>query len=249
MVNHGRIYRGADHPNSKLTENDVKEICALAGSMTQREIAKTFSVSKSAVSWILKGETYEGVSGATDYKRLNTGEDHTSAKLTDAQVQEIIDKRHDLTQSELAKEFSVSQSHISTIIHGRVRNNVTNGRAVEYTPRPQPSGERNGNAKLSDEDIDCIWEMSETHSQRKIAAMLGVSQCQIYNVLSGRQRGGTRHEYRRHRAGKLTDDQVEEIRALQGQMLQREIAERYGITQSQVSNIHREKSRASQSQC
>jgi hypothetical protein len=43
-------------------------------------------------------------------------------------------------------------------------------------------------------------------------------------------------------AAKLTDPQVREIIALKGQMLQREIAARFGIRQSQVSMIHRGKS-------
>lgn len=51
------------------------------------------------------------------------------------------------------------------------------------------------------------------------------------------KRHGTAPLGERHHNATLTDAQVEEIRALKGKMLQREVAARYGITQGYVSEL------------
>lgn len=50
-------------------------------------------------------------------------------------------------------------------------------------------------------------------------------------------RHGTRNRGERHGNVKLTDAQIEEIRSLRGKMLQRTVAEKFGITQSYVSQL------------
>ena len=52
---HGTHNRGEQHPLSKLTEADVRQIRALKGKMTQREIAKLFGVGSAHVCRVLKG--------------------------------------------------------------------------------------------------------------------------------------------------------------------------------------------------
>lgn len=51
-INHGTVCDGERHPLAKLTEADVREIRALRGSCTQREIAARFRVSESLIGLI-----------------------------------------------------------------------------------------------------------------------------------------------------------------------------------------------------
>ncbi|OBP75441.1 hypothetical protein BAE42_07630 [Mesorhizobium loti] len=53
MIAHGRSTRGEKQPTSKLTEDDVRAIRKLAGSMIQREIAEKFGVHIMTVNDIL----------------------------------------------------------------------------------------------------------------------------------------------------------------------------------------------------
>lgn len=49
-MRHGKILRGEQHPNAKLTRGDVKEIRSLlAHGWTQREVAKKFGIGQSHV--------------------------------------------------------------------------------------------------------------------------------------------------------------------------------------------------------
>lgn len=52
MLEHGTRVKGERHGRSKLTENDVREIRALQGLMTQATIAKQFNISAAGVGLI-----------------------------------------------------------------------------------------------------------------------------------------------------------------------------------------------------
>lgn len=49
-------------------------------------------------------------------------------------------------------------------------------------------GDNNGNSKLNEQQVHDIRALKGKMSQRKIAAVFGVSQCQVHNILSGKQR-------------------------------------------------------------
>jgi hypothetical protein len=51
---HGTLRHGAKHPSSRVTEEQVKEIRRLAGSISQREIGQRFGIGQSAVSLIIR---------------------------------------------------------------------------------------------------------------------------------------------------------------------------------------------------
>jgi hypothetical protein len=55
---HGRASRGSKVHGSRLTEDDVREIRRLGGTMLQREIAAIFNVSSFAVSSVLRRQTW-----------------------------------------------------------------------------------------------------------------------------------------------------------------------------------------------
>lgn len=58
---HGRNQIGAKNVNSKLTEDDVREIRRLYGSMSQEAISQKFGVSQAAISATLIGRTWKHV--------------------------------------------------------------------------------------------------------------------------------------------------------------------------------------------
>jgi hypothetical protein len=49
------------------------------------------------------------------------------------------------------------------------------------------SGQRNGQAKLTDEDIRAVFEMAKTHSQATVANHFGISKSHVSNIAAGRR--------------------------------------------------------------
>lgn len=58
MAAHGTLMIGEDSPFSKLTDDEVRQIRALKGTMTQREIGKMFGVTRGAIAGIHRGKTW-----------------------------------------------------------------------------------------------------------------------------------------------------------------------------------------------
>jgi len=63
-IEHGTHLVGEKIGNSKLSESEILEIRALAGSLTHREIGEKFGVSRSNVGYILNGLSWNHVSQA-----------------------------------------------------------------------------------------------------------------------------------------------------------------------------------------
>ncbi|WP_371666014.1 HNH endonuclease [Streptomyces sp. NBC_01241] len=55
---HGTVPRGESTHNSKLTEDDVREIRGLLGCIPQSQIAKRFNISESGVTYIKQGKIW-----------------------------------------------------------------------------------------------------------------------------------------------------------------------------------------------
>ena len=54
-IKHGTSSRGTKNPTAKLTDENVREIRRLKGTMTQNALAAKFGVSKQTISLLLKG--------------------------------------------------------------------------------------------------------------------------------------------------------------------------------------------------
>ena len=67
-VDHGTHNRGERQGQAKLTEDDVHQILALRGTMTQRATAEMFEVSQSAVSAIYSGRNWAWLSDGDEHK-------------------------------------------------------------------------------------------------------------------------------------------------------------------------------------
>jgi hypothetical protein len=57
-LNHGTRYRGSQHVNAKLTEDDVRQIRAMIGTVTYKKIAEQFGVSIETISGINAGRSW-----------------------------------------------------------------------------------------------------------------------------------------------------------------------------------------------
>jgi len=55
---HGTLIVGSDHANSRLTEDDVREVRRLFGTMTHEAIAERFGVARATISLISSGATW-----------------------------------------------------------------------------------------------------------------------------------------------------------------------------------------------
>lgn len=107
-----------------------------------------------------------------------------------------------------------------------------------------PIGARNCNAKLTDRDILDIRKLSHSQNSCEIARRYDMNQATIYDIITGKtwkhvpmEQPPPVYQKGRGKPTKITEDDVRIIRTLQGQLLQREIAQIYGITQSVVSLI------------
>ena len=56
MIAKGRAHHGERHPSHKLTDEQVEQIRSLAGTMSQRAIARMFGVKQPAICRILSGK-------------------------------------------------------------------------------------------------------------------------------------------------------------------------------------------------
>lgn len=61
MIELGMIRFGESHPQSKLTEGDVKEIRSIGGAVSQRELGIRFGVEQTVISAILLRKTWKHV--------------------------------------------------------------------------------------------------------------------------------------------------------------------------------------------
>jgi len=109
---------------AKLSEEDAEEIRRLFFSKTenntQKQIAYTYGISQSEVSLIVLGERWTRVQSKRDSDRVDhqiRGEMCSFSKLTESDIREIRNKYGSgSTQTDLSKEYGVSQAHISSIV-------------------------------------------------------------------------------------------------------------------------------------
>ena len=110
------ILSGEEHPQVKLTDENIKEIIKLYKSgLNQTDIAIKFDVKANTISTILNGKSRnnktitQGVNGARNPR----------AKLTYSQVNEIRKLHPKMSYNQLAKKYQVSKGLIASIIKKR----------------------------------------------------------------------------------------------------------------------------------
>ena len=119
--------RGEAAPNTKLTRDQVLEIVRRCEAGERYgSVARDFPVGRDQVSSIMRGESWAHVTGIEGPATPLRGEDKPEAKLTEADVLEIL-RRHKAgeTQTHIARDYPVNQSAISKIVRGIRWSHVT----------------------------------------------------------------------------------------------------------------------------
>jgi predicted XRE-type DNA-binding protein len=108
----GTLLRGEQHPNTNLTEEQVRQIFTLAweGRMKQKEIAEMFNVSKNTVRQLKCGSRW-------GFLGLKPPNQEKEKAIKEEEVKEIFTLAWEgkMTQKEMAEMFNVSQATISHI--------------------------------------------------------------------------------------------------------------------------------------
>lgn len=131
--NKGRLpgpgIKGEEIATSKLTEPDVLEIATrLAGDETHATIAADYGVSRAAVSYIARGESWAWLTGVeSEEKRDLRGENSGNSKLAESDVLEIVNRMGaGETQAEIAADYGVCKQTVNSIATGNTWSWLTN---------------------------------------------------------------------------------------------------------------------------
>ncbi len=119
--------RGESAPSAKLTRDQVSEIVRRCEAGERYEsVASDFPVKRDQVSSIMRGESWAHITGIEGGTGPQRGSDKPGAKLTEANVLEIL-RRHEAgePQIDIAKDYPVNQSTISKIVRGTRWSHVT----------------------------------------------------------------------------------------------------------------------------
>jgi len=119
--------RGEAAASAKLTRCQVLEIVRRCEAGERYTIvARDFPVRSHQVSRIMRGECWTHVTEIEGQTRHLRGEAAPGAKLTEADVLEIVRRyRSGETQTSIARDFPVQQSQVSKIVRGKKWAHVT----------------------------------------------------------------------------------------------------------------------------
>ena len=119
--------RGEASIHAKLTRSQVQEIVQRceAGQCCST-VARDFPVATRQVQAIMRGDAWSHVTGITSGPGLPRGEEIHTAKLTEDDVVEIV-QRYEAgePQTGIARDFPVNQSQVSKIVRGKSWTHVT----------------------------------------------------------------------------------------------------------------------------
>lgn len=189
--------KGEDHYLSKLTEDDVIEVCELyaTGKYTQDELAEIYEISSSNVHQIIRGKSWKHVQRPI----VSSDARERRRKVSDEDVVEI-SKAYatgSYTMGELAKRYGVSYQLIHLLVTGKKRpylkrpiTHAADGDIeIKHLVKPGPKiglrGEQGPNSTLTKEQVKEIRRLYATgkYSQREIGEMFGVVQQNVSNVV------------------------------------------------------------------
>ncbi|WFG54200.1 putative HNH endonuclease [Myxococcus phage Mx9] len=179
--------------NAKLTAEQVLEIRKrlASGGAGCRRLAKEYGVASTVISRIMKGEIWTSVSGPVagiDYERPKyQGTAVRNVRLTEEQVSELrrLYATGEYSQSELGKQFNVSPNTVHVAVRGKTWKHTTGAAPAVMAPRIGAMvGERNGNARLTADDVRAIRGASAQGVKPGVLAQkYGVTDTNIRRIL------------------------------------------------------------------
>lgn len=194
-------YRYREHIKRRRNENPRKEkwvdelLClGLSPLITILEVCNEKNWQEKEIFWIdkyYKTLTNMSWGGKAPIKKF--GESGTAAKLKEKQVIEIIDlyKTTNLSTSDLAKFYNISQGSIADIITGKTWKHLTGG--IKTTSKinkyKHAKGDKHPSTKLKQCSVPEIRKLrKQGYKLKTLSNMFGVSESVISNVVLGRKR-------------------------------------------------------------
>ncbi len=122
--------KGDDHFRSKLSEKDVLNIIELLPTVPTEIIAKRFNIEPASVRSIAHGNTWGWLTGITRQDipvraPVRYVKPMKGIKLNKESVLQIVSLLSSTSQSEIAKMFEVSRTHIRSISNGKTWSHIT----------------------------------------------------------------------------------------------------------------------------
>lgn len=133
----GPGYKGEEHHQSKLTEEEVVEIREKYATENQQfqELAEEYDVNRPQIGNIISGRKWEHADGPIfskkeiaeirkknfpDENKENQGSGNGQSKLTEKDVKEIREKYHneDVYQKHLAEEYGITRGSVGDLVRG-----------------------------------------------------------------------------------------------------------------------------------
>ena len=238
---------GEKHKSSKLTAEKVREMRRQheEEGLTVRELSRRYEVTPANAGMVIKGETWTHVDGpTTDEVDI---ENRGVSKLTAEDVRQIREryKRGDISRSELAEQYPITESNVGNIVTGETWGHV-GGPTVE-------AGVHAADSDLSKLTAEQVKEIRKRYNrgditQAELAEEYPVSQSGIASIINEDTwthiDGPTVQEDVRGGKGKgskLTAEEVKEIRERyqSDEVTQQELAEEYPISLASINSILR----------
>ena len=224
--------------NSKLSVNDVKEICEMLESeeYTTKQIAENFNCNDSNIRNIKSGHDWKTVSQKYDIKFTPRFEDDKIKKVC-----EMLESNQ-YTDTYIAEVCGVSRPYVHDIRTGRRRSEVSKGYDIDKDKKNT----------TPDDTVRKICEMivSGKYSDSYIAKECEVSRTCVYNIATGKNRQDISKEYFTEYKiytpkNIITDDQIRKVCELlqEKKYTECQIAKMTNISRSYVNNIRNHKYR------
>ena len=164
MSNKGRWRNGGKGPESKLTPDQIINICT--DERPYKDIAKDYGISSSSVCLFKSGRLHSKITGKVYTDRLGP------RRLTDVEVLEIL---KDCRQSkDIAKDYGICVGEVYLIKNGRVH-----GKLTKIVPKPTKT-------MLSEQQVLDI--VADFRSDKILAVVYGVDAKTIYRIKRGLSR-------------------------------------------------------------
>jgi len=113
---HGTWAHGEQVPQSKLTEQQAREIAALKGKVRQKDLAKKYAVGVGAIAHIHCSATWVWTGAKIKAKsEFIYGEGHHNAKITEDDVKDIRRLSSTMTREAIGYRFGINKDHVGRI--------------------------------------------------------------------------------------------------------------------------------------
>lgn len=114
------VVKGEQHGMSKLTENDIINICnrIIKNKEDRKLIIKEYEITNSHLSDILNGKVWKSVKREIQKPSNMIGENHSMAKLTEKQVVELSERilLYKEDKKEVEKDYNTSRHNLNKIL-------------------------------------------------------------------------------------------------------------------------------------